>query len=193
MFGWGNKQRDPKGLKEPEPGKQSYGIPTVKFDPATVTETVKADLQQNVKSLGEIGPHDFDAIYKAALRAITAGFDMYTLTQVLLTIEGMSKRRAAEISRSLSFKANALMVAEQQERLGIKYAIWRYSGAPCGDRDQDAVHKAADGKPYLVSKGMLLNGQWTRPGREDGCKCFSSPLVAGFDGYDGGKPEGLKE
>jgi hypothetical protein len=40
---------------------------------------------------------------------------------------------------------------------------------------------------------MFLNGEWTWPGRKDGCKCVSKSMIAGFDGYDGGKPKGLVE
>ncbi len=193
MFGWGKKERGPKGHKSPEPGKQTYGIPTVKFDPAKVTEAVKADLTKNIKSLKEVGVADFDVIYDAALRSISAGGALHILYQALMTIDGMHRRRAEDISRSLNNKATALMQAEEQERLGIKYATWLYSGAPCGDVDQDSAHKAANGKPYAVDKGMLLNGRWTRPGHEEGCKCVSKSMIVGFDGYAGGKPNGVVE
>jgi hypothetical protein len=165
------------------------GIPTVSFDATKVTETVKADLSQNLRAIQEIPSGDFEVIYDAALRSISAGRALGILCQALMTLDGMSKRRAKEISLALNNKATALMNAEQQERLGIKYAIWCYSSAPCGE--QDSTHKAANGKPYLVTKGMFLNGRWTRPGREEGCKCVSRSMIAGFDGYDGSKPEGL--
>jgi hypothetical protein len=193
MFGWGKKERDPKVQKSPELEKQTYGIPTVKFNPAKVTETVKADLRQNTKLINEVGAGDFDRIYNAALRSISAGGALHILYQALMTIDGMGKRRAEDISRSLNNKATALIQAEEQERLGIKYATWLYSGAPCDGAEQDAAHKVANGKPYPVNKGMLLNGQWTRPGREEGCKCVSKSMIVGFDGYAGGKPEGVIE
>jgi hypothetical protein len=158
-----------------------------------VTETVKADLKKNIKSLNEIDAGDFDIIYDAALRSISAGRALHILYQALMTMDGMGKRRAEEISRSLNNKATALIQAEGQERLGIKYAVWLYSGAPCGGAEQDAAHKAANGKPYPVNKGKLLNGQWTRPGYEDGCKCVSKSMIVGFDGYTGGKPKGVVE
>lgn len=146
MFGWGKKERDLKGHKSLEPGKQTYGIPTVKFDPTKVTEAVRADLRKNIKSLKEVRVADFDMIYDAALHSISAGRALHILYQALMTIDGMHRRRAEDISRSLNNKATALMQAEEQERLGIKYATWLYSGAPCGDVDQDVAHKAANGK-----------------------------------------------
>ena len=182
MFGWGKKEREPMGQKDQGPGPKAHGIPTVKFDAAKVTEAVKADLRENIRSLKEIGGGDFDKIYEAALRSISAGRALHIVYQALMTIDGMHKRRAEDISRSLNNKATALMQAEEQQRLGIKYAVWLYSGAPCGSTEQDAAHKAANGKRYLVSKGMLLGGRWTWPGRDDGCKCVSKSVIAGFDG-----------
>ncbi len=193
MFGWGKKERVPKGQTNPEPGRQPYGIPTVKFDPAKVTEAVKADLRQNIRSLKEVGAADFDMIYDAAIRSISVGRGLHILYQALMTTDGMHKRRAEDISRSLNNKATAIIKAGDQERLGIKYATWLYSGAPCGDAEQDAAHKAANGKPYSVNKGILLNGKWTRPGYEEGCKCVSKSMIVGFDGYAGGKPKGVVE
>lgn len=88
---------------------QNYGIPTVKFDPAKVTETVKTDLRQNIKSLNEVGADDFDMIHAAALRSISVGRDLHILYQALMTIGGMGKRRAEGISFSLNNKATALI------------------------------------------------------------------------------------
>ena len=102
----------------------------------------------------------------------------------------MTKQRASEISIRLNNKATALINRNQQVSIGIKYAIWVYSGAPCQvnpkkpsakDIRQDAAHKAADGKRYEVAKGMLLNGELTMPGQEEGCKCISRPIIPGFD------------
>lgn len=183
MLWWGKKEVE----------KQSHGIPTVGLDPAKVTETVKADLRQNIKSLIEVGPRDLETIYSAALHSIFSGRALQILYQALLTIDGMSKRRAEEISLSLNNKATVLMQSEGQEQLGIKYAYWISSGAPCGNAEQDAAHKSANRKPYWVDKGMLLNGRWTLPGRDDGCKCISKSLIVGFDGYAGGIPGGFEE
>lgn len=193
MFGWSKKKPHARSEEKTEPRKQAYGIPTVEFDPAKVTDAVKADLRQNINSLKEIGISDFDIIYDAALRSISAGRDLQILYRALTCMEGMGRRRAKEISLSLNNKATALMQANDQERLGIDYATWLHSGAPCGSKEQDVAHRAASGKPYLVKKGMYLAGHWTWPGREDGCKCASKPLIAGLDGYAGGKPNGFSE
>ncbi|OLO11104.1 hypothetical protein BTW10_11595 [Chromohalobacter japonicus] len=165
-----------------------------------MTDAVLVDLKENIRVLPEVDTDDFEAIYQAALRAISAGGALHIISAALMGIDGMTKGRAADISRSLNLKTKAIMNAEQQTKLGIKYATWCYSGAPCrlhpklpGGEEQDAAHKAADGKPYLISRGMFLNSEWTWPGRQDGCKCISKAMIPGLDGYDGGKPKGLVE
>ena len=170
----------------------TYSIPTVKFDPKQVTEAVKADLAKNIKNIGEFDESNFEIIYAAALRSTSRGGDLATLFGAImeLNLPGMTKRWASQICLSLNNKATALMNQDRQVSLGIKHAIWVYSGAPCQmnpqkpspkDIRQDAAHRAAGGKRYETRKGMLLNGRLTLPGREEGCKCLSRPIIAVFD------------
>ena len=77
------------------------------------------------------------------------------------------------------------MDKERQESIDIKQALWMYPGESCEidprkPTGQDAAHRAADRKPFNVSKGMLLDGKWTWPGFERGCKCVSKSVVVGF-------------
>ncbi len=183
---------EPKPTAAPaEAAKPAYAIPTVKFDSKKVTETVKSDLRKNIESISEFDGCEFDQIYDAALRSISRGRDVGSLCNTIMqmNINGMTKNRAGEIAISLNEKATALINREKQISLGIKYALWVYSGAPCQtttykpspkDIRQDAAHKAANGKRYEVVKGMFLDGKWTWPGREDGCKCVSRSIIPGF-------------
>jgi hypothetical protein len=156
------------------------GMPTVRVDQTLVTELIKADLLENIEGLTEIATSSVSAIYQASLQATLAGGDLHTLTNALTGI-GIKRRRAAEISRYLWFNAMALIEAERREKLGICFAIWRYSGAPCGNPTQDAAHRAADGKRFPVTEGLRLNGQFTLPGRQLGCKCSSSVVIPGLE------------
>jgi hypothetical protein len=167
--------------------KPSYGIPKVNFDVLRVTDAVKADIRKNIMLLEGIDKNQFDRVYDAALRSVSAGRDLAVLYKVLLelNINGMTARRASEIALLLNNKATALMYRECQEALGIKQALWLYSGAPCEinpkrPTGQDTAHRAANGKPFDVSKGMFLDGKWTWPGVEPGCRCVSKPIVPGF-------------
>lgn len=164
------------------------GILAVKFDASRITETVKADLRKNLEAIEGIGGSSFDQVYNAALSSISAGRDMSILYNCLqkMNIDGMTNERAAEIARLLSNKATALMDRERLNSIGIKQARWLYSGTPCDlkptgeENRQNAAHKAANGKPFDVSKGMFLDGKWTWPGVEPGCKCVMKPVVSGF-------------
>lgn len=117
--------------------------------------------------------------------AITAGGDLYALSVAIMqmNIDGITKKGASQIALTLVSKARAAITREHQQRLGITEAIWLYSGASCEINPkkptvrQDASHKAANGKRYKVAEGMFLDGKWTWPGREEGCKCVSRSIV----------------
>ncbi len=208
MFGWVKKKQGRDGAavegdaSKPAQEKASYGIPTIEFDPARVTPTVKADLRRNIKALADVDASQFAKIYDAALRCISVGGARNILFQALMTIDGMSQGRATAVTQSLNSKANAVMTAEHQRGLGIEYATWRYSGAPCITKpksaskveiERDAAHQAANGNIFRVAKGMFLTGRWTHPGREDGCKCYSKSLIPGLSEFENGKPKGFVE
>jgi hypothetical protein len=173
--------------KTPSNEEAADSIHTVRFDPSRVTDAIKNDVWNNVLLLDDIDRNCAHQVYVAALRSISAGRDLSILYEALMQLNdnGITKRRAAEISHLLNNRATALMNKERQESLGIKHAIWLYSGAPCEidpkkATGQDAAHKTANGKPFDVSKGMLLNGKWTWPGVEPGCRCASKSVIPGF-------------
>ena len=165
-------------------------MPTVKFDPSRVTKRVKADLRRNIESLADLQKKQIPQIYEAALHSVLAGRDMYSLCMALMRIEGMTKGRATEISRSLHNKATAIINREQQASLGITHAKWLYANAPCmrdpnhpsaAEVQRDAAHCAANGKRYEISKGLFVDGKWTWPGVEEGCKCASRAILPGLE------------
>lgn len=160
----------------------------VEFDSSAVTESVKADLRRNIRLIDDLDERHFEQVYKAAVRSVTAGRDFHALFKALTDIEGMTKGRAEQVARSLNNKATSLINRERQTALGITHAIWMYANAPCmvkpkapTDRDiqQDVAHSAANGKRYEISKGLFVDGKWTWPGVEDGCKCSSRAELPG--------------
>lgn len=183
----------PKSTVEPvESMASSRTLPTVKFDPKLVTETVKIDVENNIRALKDFDEGHYQQVYEAALRSISKGRDLAGLVVAILELNlpGMTKQRASEISQSLHNKATALINRDKQLALGIKYAVWMCSDAPCQvnpkkpsakDIRQNAAHKAANGKQYEVTKGMLLNGRYRTPGWDDGCKCSSQSIIPGLD------------
>jgi hypothetical protein len=174
------------GRKSTKTDEPTHTIPTVAFDASRVTNAVKADIRKNILLL-EIDKKHADRVYDAAVRSISAGRDLSVLYDAImqLNVSGMTTRRAGEIALLLNNRATALMNRERQETLSIKQAVWLYSGAPCEinpkkPAGQDAAHRAANGKSFDVSKGMLLNGIWTWPGVEPGCRCVSKSIIPGF-------------
>lgn len=161
-------------------------MPSVTFDPSTVSKNVKADLRRTIELLDDLEQKHIQRIYEAALRSISVGRDLHMLYTALMQIEGMPKGRAAEIALSLNNKATALINRERQASLGITHAIWMYPNAPCmrdpkhptaADVQQDSTHRAANGKKYEIAKGLFVDGKWTRPGVEEGCKCTPRPVL----------------
>lgn len=158
----------------------------IEFDPSTVSESVKANLRRNIELLGGIEKNHIPQIYEAALGSVLAGRNLHSLVVALVRIEGMSEDRALEIARNLHNKATEQINRDRQSSLGITHAIWMYANVPCmkdpshpteAEIQQDAAHKAANGKRYDLSKGLLVDGKWTRPGVELGCKCVSRSVL----------------
>jgi hypothetical protein len=161
MFGWLKKKSSAQG------------------NPTDLSAAVTADLARNIKNFHDVPPECFDAIYDAALRSISAGRAVSVLSNALMKIDGMTARRAGEISLSLNNKASVILSTHRQLALGLQHATWCHSGAPCGTAN--AAHQAADGKTYSIAKGLLMNGKRTWPGHEDGCKCIGRTIIPGFE------------
>jgi hypothetical protein len=167
-------------------------MPTVKFDASTVSKSVKADLRRNIELLDDLEKKHVKQIYEVALRSISVGGDLHLFCTELMnmSIEGMTIGRAAEIGRSLSNKAKAIIDRERQASLGITHAIWLYANAPCmrdpshpsaTDVQQNSAHLSANRQRYEISKGLFIDGKWTWPGVEEGCKCASRPVLPGLE------------
>jgi hypothetical protein len=163
-------------------------MPTIKFDPSVVTKSVKADLRRNVELLAGVEKKHVKQIYELALRSIVGHRDFHSFCTEMMDmhIEGMTRSKAAEIGRSLANKAGAVIERERRTSLGITHAKWLYSNAPCmrdpnhpsaAEVQRDAAHCAANGKRYEISKGLFVDGKWTWPGVEEGCKCVARAVL----------------
>ncbi len=174
--------------KSPSPQETLTSIPVVKFDSLLVTKAVKDDIKKNMKLIPELNTSNFNQLYDIALESVSRGRNLHLLCKALKEIEGISDSRAAEITRSLHNKATSLINRERSKSIGIKHAVWMYSGAPCmlhpkspteAELRQDKAHSSANGKRYKIDKGLFLDGKWTWPGVEDGCKCSSRVVLPG--------------
>jgi hypothetical protein len=173
-------------------GYSMESMPTIKFDPSVVTKSVKADLRRNIELLGDLEKKHVMQVYELALRSIVGrrDFNQFCTEMMSLHIEGMTKSKAAEIGRSLANKAGAVIDRERQASLGITHAKWLYANAPCmrdpnhpsaAEVQRDAAHYAANGRRYEISKGLFVDGKWTWPGVDEGCKCVSRSIIPGLE------------
>ena len=160
-------------------------------DTEHLTAAVLADVEEYIRELPEINEQNFDAFYDMAVRTLVRVDDMYSLSIAImdLKIEGVTAHRASQIAKDISFRAKEMMQRERRADLGITEATWRYANAPCMDDPgnptpagvkRNAKHKAANGKRYVIAKGLMIDGKPSWPGREPGCKCSSSPIIPGF-------------
>ena len=100
-------------------------------------------------------------------------------------IEGMTEGLVVEITRWLHNKARVETEQARRDSLGITHAIWMYAAScminpsrptAAGVR-QDSAHSSANGKRYEIAKGLFVDGKWTWPGVELGCKCVSRSVL----------------
>lgn len=152
---------------------------TVAFKPTMpVKNAYTAAVAENVALIKSIGEQHLSDVTGLVMRSVTAGRDLGSLTTELKDRYGITQRRAAFIAQDQNNKASAAIVRTRQQELGITQARWRHSSAGRVPRPE---HVAADGKTYDVAKGMFLEGKWVWPGTEPRCRCYSVPIIPGFD------------
>lgn len=145
---------------------------------AAQNDVFQATVAENVELIKSIASQHLAAVQGDVMRSVASGRDLGTLTKTLQQSYGVTKRRAALIARDQNNKATATMTRVRQHELGITKAVWLHSS---GGKVPRPEHVAASGKEYDISKGMFLEGKWTWPGVEIGCRCVSKSVVPGFD------------
>lgn len=163
-------------------------VPTVKFDAARVTTAVRADIWARIQEFEDLPVGEEERVFETTLRSVASGRDVGLLTNALVEMN-VPRSRAAYIATYLNNRATSLMNVAKASDLGLTEGTWLYSGAPCygtnnpsfAEREMDAAHKSVNRKKFPLDKGMNLNGSWTYPGSEPGCKCVMAPVVPGFD------------
>jgi uncharacterized protein with gpF-like domain len=113
------------------------------------------------------------------MQSINTGRDLGTLTKHLEKTYGITKRRAALISRDQNNKASANMSRVRHLELGIERAKWRHSHAGVTPRPS---HLANNGKTYDIARGWYDPAvkEFIQPGQLVGCRCVGIPLIPGF-------------
>lgn len=146
---------------------------------AEVNDVLQATTAANVSLIRSIAQQHLTQVEGAVMRSVQTGRDLGTLAKELEAGYGVTKRKAAFISRDQNNKATAAITRTRQQGLGITTAQWVHSA---GGRVPRPEHMKAgkDRLVYEVAKGAFLEGVWTWPGHEIGCRCVSRSVVPGF-------------
>lgn len=143
-----------------------------------VNNAMQAAIGENVSLIRSIASEHLTQVEGAVMRSMQAGRDLEALSEELRARYGVTKRRAALISRDQSNKMTAVINKARQKELGITQAVWMHSHAGKHPRPS---HVAANGKTYDIDKGMYLDGEWVLPGQAINCRCTSKAVIPGFD------------
>lgn len=141
-------------------------------------DVFQATVQENVGLIKSIAAEHLQEVQGMVMRSVTQGRDLEGLVEDLQKRYGVTKRRAAFIARDQNNKATATITRVRQQGLGIKQAKWRHSR---GGKHPRKSHQDADGEVYDVDKGMLIDGEYIRPGELPNCRCVAISIIPGFD------------
>jgi len=144
---------------------------------AAANDVMQATIGEQVGLIRSIASQHLTEVQGLVMRSVTDGRDLGTLAKELEGRYGITKRRAALIARDQNNKATASITRVRQASLGITEAVWMHSHAGKHPRQS---HLDANGKRYTIKEGMYLDGKWTWPGREIGCRCISRSVIPGL-------------
>lgn len=140
---------------------------SVKFTMSPEMRTAyEAVIGENVALIKSIASEHLSDVEGLVMRSVSRGRDLGTLTAALQKRYGVTKRRAALISRDQNNKATSVLQSVRQQKMGITEGLWRHSHAGKVPRPS---HVKADGKRFTLAEGMYLDGEWVMPGQLINC------------------------
>lgn len=151
-----------------------------KMTPA-MRDIVDATVHANVSLIKSIPAQYLDQVEGIVMRGVQNGRDLGQVSKDLQERLGVTKRRAALISRDQNNKATAAFNRARQTELGITEAVWVHSHL---DREPRPTHLKAgrDQVRYKIAEGWYdpAEGRHIQPGELINCKCTSRPVIKGF-------------
>lgn len=145
---------------------------------APMNDAYQAVIGEQVGLIKSIASQHLTQVETLVMQSVSRGRDLGALSTALQDQFGITKRRAALISRDQNAKATATLTRVRQIGLGIKTAQWMHSSS---GRHPRPSHVAANGKTYDIAKGMLIDGEYILPGEKVNCRCVSRAIIEGFD------------
>lgn len=154
---------------------------TVKFTPtpesAAAYQAVVAEQVNLIKSIPQQYLKDVES---KVWNSVMKGSDMHALSVDLRKTYGITRDRAAIITRDQNNKAKAIIERARRQELDITHAIWQHSA---GGKVPRSTHVAMSGKAYLIAQGMYdsAEGKYVLPGELINCRCSSKAVITAFE------------
>lgn len=146
-----------------------------------MNDAVQGTVAENVALIRSIGQQHLTQVKALVARSVQAGRDLGPLAEALEHQFGVTKRRAALISRDQNNKVTAALQRVRHAELGIKRAVWVHSGGGKHPRPSH-VKAGRDREQFSVKDGWWDPAirKYIWPGSEIQCRCVSRPVVMGF-------------
>lgn len=144
---------------------------------AEANDALQATIGENIGLIRSIASEHLTEVQGLVMRSVASGRDLGTLTKDLQERYGVTKRRAALISRDQNNKATATVTRVRQDGLGITEAIWLHSA---GGKHPRPSHVAYSGQRYKIAEGALIDGERIWPGERINCRCVSKSVIPGL-------------
>lgn len=150
---------------------------TVQFKPTkAIRDAMNASVVENVKLISNLPQQYMTNVQGIVMRGYTNGRDLKYISDELQKQYGITKRRAATISRDQSNKLNATVTRARREELGLYKAIWIHSHGGKHPRP-DHVKAGKDKLEFDVREGAYIGGKYIQPGEEINCRCVSRVIL----------------
>lgn len=146
-----------------------------------VNDVLQGSIAENVSLIKSIAQQHLTQVEGIVARSVQNGRDLGYLSKELQAQFGVTKRRAALISRDQNAKATAVISRVRQQEVGITHARWQHSH---GGKEPRPSHVKAsrDRVIFTLAEGWLdpaINKRiW--PGTEINCRCVSQPVLEGY-------------
>lgn len=150
---------------------------TVQFKPTkAIRDAMNASVIENVKLISNLPQQYMTNVQGIVMRGYTNGRDLKYISDELQKQYGITKRRAATISRDQSNKLNATVTRARREELGLYKAIWLHSHGGKHPRP-DHVKAGKDKLEFDIRQGAYIGGKYIQPGEEINCRCVSRTIL----------------
>ncbi len=139
-------------------------------------DAMNATIAENVSLIKSIPRQYAMEVEGIVMRGFSQGRDLKSITDDLQSRYGITRRRAANISRDQANKLTATVTQARRVELGLFEAEWVHSHAGKVPRPSH-VKAGKDKAKFDVRKGLLLDGQWLLPGQAINCRCSSRTIL----------------